>query len=424
MNRRFIRVISFIVLFSILFSFINSIMEIPNLRWRVFYKLPENSIDILFMGNSHSFYSFEPLIIDKLLNTNSYTVGVGGENIVLSYYELREILKYQHPEVIVLETFTMEMSELSTGDPFYFEFIDAGMWNGNKLAVANRYLTPDTMYMIFPALRTRILWEDLSPYKQELKNKMSDVFSLAPDKFGRRGASPNFRVIKEEEYQTILKQPPSEHRIPPIVNRIYLEKFYDLCRKNNIQLVLTSTPMAGEPIRNERYVPYDVTHFAETQDIPYITYNPSLFNHLHFVNVDHVNEFGAMITSITMAALLAEIMEIDVDQEKMNDFQALIFNDYSLTSEKREVAISLIQTQPEIPLEYQWSIRNRSIEKDIYIGEWTNDSAFRYRLPENGSYEITVKIRKPNNDFVLTGLFSIGKWGPLGVEKKTIEIHK
>lgn len=424
MNRRFIRVISFCVLFSILFSFINSIMEIPNLRWRVFYKLPKNSIDILFMGNSHSFYSFEPLIIDKLLNTNSYTVGVGGENIVLSYYELREILKYQHPKVVVLETFTLEMTELTTGEPYYFEFIDAGMWDGNKLAVANRYLTLDTMYTVFPALRTRISWEDLSPYRQVYKNKMSDVISWNSNEFGQRGATPNFRVINDEEYRTILKQPPSEHRIPPVVNRIYLEKFYDLCRKNNIQLVLTSTPMAGEPIRNERYVPYDVTHFAETQDIPYITYNPSLFNHLHFVNVDHVNEFGAMIVSITMAAHLAEILEIDVDQERLNDFQALVFNDFSLTSEKREVAISLIQAQPEIPLEYQWSIRNRSTETDVYLGEWTSDSSLCFQLPENGSYEITVKIRKSSEGFVLTGLFSIGKWGPLGVEKKTIEIHK
>lgn len=398
-------------------------MEIPNLRWRNFYKLPENSTDIIFMGNSHSFYSFEPLIIDKLLNTNSFSVGVGGENIVLSYFELREILKYQHPKIVVLETFTMEMTELTTGEPYYFEFIDAGIWDRNKLAVADRYLTPDTMYTIFPALRTRISWEDLSPYRQEYKNKVSDLFSLAPDKFGRRGATPNFRVIKEEEFQAIRRQPPAEHRIPPIVNRIYLEKFYELCRENDIHLVLTTTPMAGEPIRNERYVPFDVSGFAEANGIPYITYDPGYFNHLHFVNVDHVNEFGAMIVSIRMATQLAEIMEIDIDQEQLADFQALIFDNYSLVSEKREVAVSLVQAQSEVPLEYQWAIRNRSIEKDIYTGEWSNDSAFYYRLPENGSYEITVRVRKFPESFVLTGLFSLGKWGPLGLAKKP-EVHK
>ena len=62
-------------------------------RWVDFYKLPPNSVDIVFMGNSHNFYAFQPKIVNEILGKKSYVVAISAENTLLSYYELKEILK-------------------------------------------------------------------------------------------------------------------------------------------------------------------------------------------------------------------------------------------------------------------------------------------------------------------------------------------
>lgn len=69
--------------------------------WPYFYQsLSQNSVDVVYMGNSHSKTTFIPEVIDKLLGTRSIHVNTSGESIYQTKYEFREVLRY-HLFIIV-----------------------------------------------------------------------------------------------------------------------------------------------------------------------------------------------------------------------------------------------------------------------------------------------------------------------------------
>jgi hypothetical protein len=87
-----------------LFTGLNEVLAFRWGGWKDFYKLPKNSVDILFIGNSHNYMTFQPQVVDDLLSMNSYVLGVPGESAVMTYFELNTALRYQHPRIIVFET--------------------------------------------------------------------------------------------------------------------------------------------------------------------------------------------------------------------------------------------------------------------------------------------------------------------------------
>jgi hypothetical protein len=405
MTKNWMRFLLFLMIFGLLFSSLNLSMKTDNIRWDYLYGLPHDSLDIVFMGNSHNFYAFQPQIIDKILPVKSYVLGIGYENIVLSYYELRELLKYQHPKVIVLETYALDLDDTVPPEPYYYEFIDSGFWDENKAAVAARYLTPGNFYTVFPALRTRIDWNNTRPYVDQFVNQVRSVFS--PNAYPLLGATPNSRVITQVNFLAIKTFQADKYKHPNPDIETYLIKFYQLCKDNNIQLILTTTPLAGSPRnKNGNYAPYDVTDFAVQNNIPLIKYDPADFNHLHFVNSDHVNEFGAVKVSAEMALELAKTLDLPVNQGELAHFQALYFSDYSLTHIKNIYLIQLIPAGDSSDLDYRWTVVNSNTEATIVKTDWQKEASFQFPINKNGSYEITVEIRNPVEDYILTGTFS------------------
>ena len=71
--------------------------------WNNFYELPHNSIDIVFLGNSLSYSSFNPLVFNGFLGVSSYNLGTADQNIKQSYYNLKEVIEHQLPKMVILE---------------------------------------------------------------------------------------------------------------------------------------------------------------------------------------------------------------------------------------------------------------------------------------------------------------------------------
>jgi hypothetical protein len=404
--KNWIRFVSFWIIFIFLFSLLNTAMKVDGPRWADFYKLPPNSLDVLFMGNSHNYKSFQPQIIDQILPIHSYTIGIGYEDIFVSYYELKEVLRYQHPKVVVLETYALDLNDRKDKG-YIFDFLDVGKWDENKSAIAFRYLFPDKPYAVFPSLRMGVAWNDPNISFNKITQLFSTVNSTSIDP--RLGSEINSEVMANDNYVANNKLKVPKYKEPDPEVQIYLEKFYQLCQENNIQLILTTAPRLkiSETILSY-YAPFDASKFASDNHIDLVTFDTAKFNHLHFSDQSHVNSFGSIITSLEIAREISRKMNLPIDQVKLNYYQSFTFSDYTLVHTGNDYKITLIPTDQNAPLEYKWSIRD--VDNNVIGGsDWQNEDSFGFLINKPGDYSLIVDIRNPSGDFILHAGFSLTK---------------
>ncbi len=405
---RWFRFICFFVLFTLLLSIPNIAFSNYNERWIKFYKLPRNSIDVLFMGNSHSFATFQPQIIDEVIPVNSYVIGIGGENIVLSYFELKEILKYQHPRVIVLETFALDLDDRFMPTQNYYEFLDSGMWNFSRISVADRYVKPDMLYTLIPALRQRMDWSKPSGFISLFLNNYEWLSPASTDELLSENSLPITNVISETDYLADKAATAKSVTPPAKDNLIYFDKFYKLCQDEGIKLILTTTPMVTTPQTTlGRYAPVDIKSLAQKYDLPWLTYDTAAFNHLHFSALDHVNGFGSLIISLQMAEEIAGVMDLPINQQKVDYFSSMIFSDYQITMTGGEYRIELYPKSSTTDLLYKWTLSGATGK--IYQTDWQKERYFTFQVPDDGELSIQVKIRNKSSDYSISAVFKINK---------------
>lgn len=65
-----------------------------------FYELEDNSIDVLFLGSSQIMTAISPVQIYEKTGISSYNLGTEQQNMVLSYYLLKEALRFQTPQIV------------------------------------------------------------------------------------------------------------------------------------------------------------------------------------------------------------------------------------------------------------------------------------------------------------------------------------
>ena len=408
MSVKIVRFICFWILFSLLFSLLNLASSMREDRWKDFYNLPRDSLDVLFMGNSHNYVAVQPQIIDEIVPVRSYVIGGGAENVVLSYFELKEVLRYQHPQMVVLETFTLDLNDEFMPTQNYFGFLDSGPWDANKTAVAARYLSPEEWYMLFPPLRTRMEWSSPHMFFAALTNSFRDFISPALDP--GLGAAPLNAVIPEADYQTARITTVTDFPQPSPEITLYLDRIRELCRENDIQLVLATIPMVNKTQSTAgRYAPFDAEKYASDHKIPLLVNDPEMFNHLHFAEYAHLNRFGSLIVSTQMAQQVAVLLNLPVDVERLEYYQNFMFADYSLKQENGRYTLRLIPLNSTADLEYNFSVTDPGLPDPLFRSGWTTDDEFSFTLDRDGRYDINVAIRNPDGEYILSATFVLEK---------------
>lgn len=108
--RNIIKAITFLLILIIVVDLVGNIF-IPkwNDEWlatpivKDFYKLPENSIDVLAIGSSQVVRGFSALELYKNYGISAYGIGTGQQSIQNSYAWIKESTKTQNEKVICLE---------------------------------------------------------------------------------------------------------------------------------------------------------------------------------------------------------------------------------------------------------------------------------------------------------------------------------
>ena len=262
-----------------------------------FYNMDKDSVDVLFLGSSHCTAAFSPVELYEKYHIKSYNLGSEQQNLLISYYWLQEALRYQKPAYVFLDTYFLypysnETSPLNSSEATVRKAIDFMKWSPVKFeairAICEEDESQNIYSYIFPNHRFHSRWRELT----------ENDFILGQVKKHETlmGFSPLNFTYADENYQpfTEPEEPDFEEMVP--VMEEYLIKIVELCKQENIELVLVKTPT--EYYSMESWLA--TRRFAKRFDINYIDFNEaSVFRAagLDFTkdtcDTDHVNLSGA-----------------------------------------------------------------------------------------------------------------------------------
>ena len=226
------------------------------------YAQKEDSCDIILLGSSHVGMNLDCATLWEEQGYASYALWGSMQPFWNSYYYLKEALKTQSPQLVVLDAFTAT---------YYIEYADTerqvtnlvGMRMGiNRLMATVVSSPPDkwiNLLLEYPIFHSRI---------EELTADDFNHFPWSKDLIHSKGTDTRFG----SSFAETVEMPESSElgAIHPKQER-YLRKIIELCHENDIELLLIKTPVIDRAF----YKPYmnSVQLIADEYELPFVDIN-------------------------------------------------------------------------------------------------------------------------------------------------------
>ncbi len=137
MRKSAVRIICFMFIFIMVLYYINKVFKVKFgdgiYSVTKFYELENESVDILILGSSHAFEDFNTGTLWDEYGMASYVLGGSVQPMWNTYYYLKEALKTQTPELIVLEGYLLTYESEFIDDSRIIKNNYGLKWSQNKI---------------------------------------------------------------------------------------------------------------------------------------------------------------------------------------------------------------------------------------------------------------------------------------------------
>lgn len=293
-----------ILMYTINFIFWDDIHSLSRLTMSEMYNYNGN-IDTVVLGSSYVVHGFNPKIADEVSGAHTYNAATKLQAPDGSYYMLKEIIKHHKVSTVYIDCNNVIMSQ--------FKSVNYG-----ANSIISVYMKPslDKYRFVYESGGGEALLKNAFPFliRKKLnfipiiKAKLTDGYkpwnyryvNLDDEEYAGLGYVIKDGVMKDDDnYESIWDIDPSE----PLTefSRYNLKRIADLCRRNNIRLVLMTVPVASEMVRRTDNVQVyidAVQAFADENNIEYHNYNLARSRYCSmkisdYSDKEHLNDTGA-----------------------------------------------------------------------------------------------------------------------------------
>ena len=246
----------------------------------------DNTIDVIFVGNSVIYTSVIPLKLYENYGISSYVLYSPGQPLEESLYFTYRASKKQKPKVIVLEASNIFLR------------------NDIEFSIRN------VLSAVYPIFRYHDRWKNL---------KLEDFYSSTNynninDNKGY-GYSLKIKPVEKNDYMT---ETDKIAKIPRL-NRIYISLLNEYCKNNNAKLLLLAAPSMD----NWDYEKHNaLKQYSEENNISYIDMNVENididWNNDTRDEGDHLNYYGAIKATEYLGKYLNDLNILEDHREDDN----------------------------------------------------------------------------------------------------------
>lgn len=243
-----------------------------------FYEQENNSIDLLVLGSSHAYSSFNPYLIEEKTNLKAYNFSTQQQPLWITYYYLKEALKYQNPKYVVLEVhMAVALGNDYAEEQVNRDAIDKMRMSFNKIdVIRNSVEKDDRLSYYFNIIKYHSRYKELNGIDVK-----TVLFNYTLDNKGY------IALKNEEEYFFDKNGIEYTDEIGEISdkNELYLKKIIQLCNKEDIELILVKTPVIYDSFAYGK-LNY-IKKIANEYDVEFIDY----LENIDDLNLDYNNDF-------------------------------------------------------------------------------------------------------------------------------------
>ena len=332
MKKYIVKIISFALAWAVVMCILNFLLssnyEYAYMMLKEMYECPEN-IDVLFLGSSHAFRTYDTDIADDMLGQKTYNAGSNGQLMATSYYLLKEISKTNRLKTVYFDTcFMIGQRTIPENEGALYFISDYMKWSDNKLeylweaggmrSIANGILCTCRRNLkhinIIDNLRSKSLKAgDYSRLIFEHEIYRGDGFVYVDSEMEE---DVDF-AGKAEQYDLSAEIPLVDDAYE------YLLKIIDFCGEQNIELVLVDQPMPNELLSKVRGYDHYVDFFSKLSKENHIAYmNFNLYKGYEksledYYDENHLNGRGAQKYTRIFCDTVNELKNTD---KTMEDF--------------------------------------------------------------------------------------------------------
>ena len=316
-------------------------MEPQTLTYEGFYNMKKDSVDVLILGTSQAASGINPQDLYDTRQIRAYNLASSAQQVWLSYYWLKEALKYQKPSAVIFEcNYLFEERNFKEAAR---KSLDYMRWGPTKAEAVRASVERDTTHQenmisyVFPFIRFHERWMDLNEWDLNWAEYSKEPSLLKGFWFyDWHGTNDKYELFAEKSAD------PSDDALKE-VSMADFEKIYELCRDNGIQLILVKTPyhIFTKARHNE------VAAWAEKNAVPFIDFNDEeLFRKIgfnyHAEDINDVGEFNGHVNysgSRKMSCYLADFIAdnhyaestFDEQWENSKAFNEAMYHNFELT---------------------------------------------------------------------------------------------
>lgn len=273
-----------------------------------FYQMEKDTVDVLFFGSSLSASAYIPQELYDNYGIRSYNLACEQQSLVTTYFWLKEALGYQSPEVVVLDCHLLfdykPQEALNSPEVSTRKALDYMKWSSVKREAVQTICELDENQSVssyyLPNIRYHNRWKDLS----------REDFALPTMRkhYERKGYAPLAEACGEEHEPFIAGGTDEEMETVPLMQE-YLDKITDLCKQEDIELILTNVPSVV--ITAEKY--NTLQRYAKEHGLLFLDFNEkALFEAIDFcysadsADGAHLNLWGAKKVTDYMGQVLEQ----------------------------------------------------------------------------------------------------------------------
>ena len=258
--------LGFLLLLAVTIYFISSVLSIKSShgidQQAGLYWQKKDTIDVIMMGTSHIHCNVNTALLWEKYGIAAYDYSGAEQPLWMTYFYLKELYKYQEPEVIVLDLYAPARFKEDYQYQWISESIYGMRFSFNKVEMLAVSVEPERMLNYFPSFAVyHGRYDDLQ--EEDFEN----FFWNGEEKETFKGYTPYWNVWPQEIPEI------SEQQAGGLTAKSekYLRKIIEYTRKKGTDLIFIVAPYI---ITEEDKQTYDqIAEIADQEGITFIDYN-------------------------------------------------------------------------------------------------------------------------------------------------------